>query len=275
MIKFGIFRNKNKAAKSKPRKQASRTSPQDSFDFNINWRYLLAAGAGLALIAGLSLLPRSEFMPIEKIRISGEFKHLDSTQIERQLEPFLGAGFFSVDIKQIHQVLHNQAWISQVSVRRVWPNMLSISLVEKKAFARWDDQHLLSAQGEVFEADPAAFAQLPLINGYTGQSRKILQRYLTLKHQFAQQGIQLSELREDGKVATRLLLDKQLAVSLGSDDNAEKVRHMLAVYQRQIRARAEHIEHIDFRYSNGFAISWKDDYLQQLNDGANRGNKNV
>jgi cell division protein FtsQ len=181
-----------------------------------------------------------------------------------------------VDIQRIQQQVNRQPWIRDVSVRRVWPSQIVVSVIERNAYARWDEKRLISTRGVVFEADTQQFDKLPLINGYVGKSVALLQQYVELKQRLSGHGIELNELREDNKGALSLLLDKQLRVSLGSHDNEQKIRHLLAVFPGHIRPRSERIEHIDFRYNNGFAIAWKDEEeARQQASEQKRSNKNV
>lgn len=255
--------------------QARRQTRADKF--NLQWKkqysYVIAIMLGLAVVG--MMMPEDDLMPIERIRISGEFRQLDTAAIEAQLKPFLGVGFFAVDIAGIQRSLQQKAWISEVSVRRVWPNELVVTVSEKQAFARWDEKHLLSTRGEVFEAESRSFAHLPLIHGYQGQSEELLRRFVMLRQRLLDHGIQLSELREDSKGSMALVLDGKLSVSFGSENSEHKIGQMLSVYAQQIRDRADHIRHIDFRYSNGFAISWKPEYLKANQDTTPRGAKNV
>ena len=256
------------------RNQASRNKQQESFRVKVNPRYVwVAVVLGLVAVV-IAALPREQWLPIEKIRISGEFRQLDTERLQQQLKPYLGAGFFSVNIQQIQDQVSQQEWIEEVSVRRVWPSKIVVSVIEKQAFARWDDEHLLSTRAEVFKADSAAFKALPLIHGYEGQSSELLQQFLHLEQTFATHGIQLSSLTEDSKGSLSLLLDEHLKVNFGTDETEQKIQKMLTVYPMQIKPKTEFIKYIDFRYSNGFAIAWKEDVQQQLSD-RKRGNKNV
>ena len=159
-------------------------------------------------------------------------------------------------------------------MRRVWPSQVRVSVLERQAYARWDDTHLLSNRGVVFEADSAGFETLPRVHGYRDQSVELLQRFVALRQRFYEAGIELSELHEDSKGALNLVLDGKLKVSLGSDRNAYKVDHMLAVYGPQIRPHKARIKHIDFRYNNGFAIAWKED-PKEPSAAKKRGKENV
>ena len=275
MLKLIPFIKRSKAEKKpKSRAQASRMQQKESIQLHISKRYVVMALVFIALGLAVALVPREQWLPIEKITITGEFRQLDIDKLQQQLKPYLGAGFFSVDIQKVQDQVSQQPWIEEVSVRRVWPSMVVVSVIEKQAFARWDDSHLLSTRAEVFEAESKAYMHLPLIHGYAGQSAELLQQYVKLKQKFAERGIQLSALSEDSKGALSLLLDDHLRVNLGTDETEQKIYKMLAVYPMQIKPRKDFIKYIDFRYSNGFAIAWKKDNQQQISD-MKRGNKNV
>jgi cell division protein FtsQ len=275
MLKLIPFIKRSKAEKKpKSRAQASRMQQKESIQLHISKRYVVMALVFIALGLAVALVPREQWLPIEKITITGEFRQLDTDKLQQQLKPYLGAGFFSVDIQKVQDQVSQQPWIEEVSVRRVWPSKVVVSVIEKQAFARWDDSHLLSTRAEVFEAESKAYMYLPLIHGYAGQSAELLQQYMKLKQKFAEKGIQLSALSEDSKGALSLLLDDHLRVNLGTDETEQKIYKMLAVYPMQIKPRKDFIKYIDFRYSNGFAIAWKKDNQQQISD-MKRGNKNV
>lgn len=276
MIKL-LSRNKKaqpitRAMKSR---QASRKVSRQPIE--IEWRKHLVfiSAAVLFVIFATYVYSKNDLLPIQKIRITGKFTHLDTALIEAQLQPYLGTGFFSVDINRIQKELGTQAWIRNVSVRRVWPDQLSVAIVEQHAIARWDKSHLLSSTARVFEADSSGFTHLPVIHGYEGQSAELLSRFRRLQQTFQKYSLEISELHEDNKGALNLVLNNSLEISLGSVDNEEKINSFLAVYREQVKPRIEHIRHIDFRYSNGFAIAWKKEYLKKLGELHTRGNRNV
>lgn len=268
-----------KTNKAKPtrvnKKQASRKVAHEPFKFKLSKPGVIIVSVIMLVTLVAVVYPKTEVLPIEKIRISGDFTHLDILPVESQLQQYLGQGFFSVDIQEIQQVLDQQPWVNNVSVRRLWPNQLKVSIEENQVFARWDDTHLLSTSAKVFEAKSEAFKQLPLIHGYMGQSVDLLSRFNDLQHQFNKYDLKITEMHEDNKGALNLMLENSLAISLGSEHNEHKIRNFLAVYEQQIKPRMQHIKHIDFRYSNGFAIAWKKDYLKNIGKLDSRGDRNV
>lgn len=268
---FGLKSSTNR----KSRNQARRKQQAQGFSWRWSSRYIWPAIAGIGALLLVMLMPRGEFLPTQKIRISGQFSELDKAEVQQQLRPHLGKGFFAVNIERIQAEVLSQPWVSSVSIHRVWPNELSVRIVEKKAYARWDDDHLLSRAGDVFAADTSGFASLPLIQGYAGQSKAVLQRFRQTRQRLAGHGLGIVEYREDSKGALTLKLDSGLAVSLGSDELQRKMDQLMAVYDLHIRNRTAFIEHIDFRYSNGFAVAWKPEYLNQRGEMLQRGENNV
>ncbi len=49
------------------------------------------------------------------------------------------------------QIEQRLPWIKQVSVRKQWPDELKIHLVEYVPIARWNDQHMVDAEGNTFQ----------------------------------------------------------------------------------------------------------------------------
>ncbi|MCK4709620.1 MAG: cell division protein FtsQ/DivIB, partial [Gammaproteobacteria bacterium] len=229
----------------------------------------------VVILSVIFMLPNDDIFPIDKVLVSGDYKQINKSNINKKLHAYLGKGFFAIDIKSIQQSISLEPWIKTVSVKRIWPSELHVHLIEKTAVARWDKDHLLSQQAVIFEADSKQFSHLPLISGYSGRSRQLLHRYSEMQQEFSRHGIQISEMSEDSKGALSLLLNKKLKVNIGSENNEIKIQHLLAVYSQQIKPRVEKIKHIDFRYSNGFSIAWKEELTEQLDGAKKRSNKNV
>ena len=256
-------------AKTRKRPQARRNEQQERIQLEIDRKWVLGAAVIMLVTLAVYLMPKEQWLPIEKIRISGKFQQLDTQAMQQQLQPYLGQGFFALDIQQIQQEISQQAWVKNVSVRRIWPNQIYVNVEEKQAAARWDDEHLLSAEAVIFPADVSKFAQLPKINGYSKQTRELLERYSRLQQRFDALSIRVTAMVEDNKGSLKLELDERLLVSLGAGNNATKIGHLLAVYPQYIAPKLEFIEQIDFRYSNGFAIAWKQQYLDKMQRGSN------
>ena len=246
----------------KKNKQASRKKRAEVK--NLNWQKpaLALVITGGVFILLLAAWPKEEIFPIENIRLVGIFKHVNEKQITKNLNPLLGDGFFSIGIDEIQAKINRDSWVESVSIRRSWPSGLMIHIKEKTPFARWDADHLISDKGEVFMANPENFQALPVIHGFKGRSIELMDGFKEMKRLLAEYQVDLKEMYEDPKGAIKLVINEDMVVYLGSDEPLEKVKDLLRVYQAHIGTKKEVIEKIDFRYSNGFSIAWKKEYLQ-------------
>ncbi len=264
---------------SKSQKQAKKNKYKKSdepniFDLQLPKKVILAVLIIITSLVGIESFPKKDILPIEKIRLSGQFKNLQIEAVEKKLQQFLGAGFFSVDIKSVQELVATESWVKKVSVRRIWPAQMSVSIVEREAVARWDNSHLLSQQAVVFKAEVDEFEKLPVISGHKVEAENLLKKYYSINARFENFNLTVKELREDNKGSIRLLTDNKLSIKIGSDDVQEKVDQFLKIYEAHITQRVDEINSIDFRYNNGFSISWKDNDLLKETENK-RGKVNV
>ena len=89
--------------------------------------------------------------PLSKLVVTGETHYTTNDDI-RQAILSLGAPgtFMSQDVNVIQQQIERLPWIQQVSVRKQWPDELKIHLVEYVPVARWNDLHMVDADGNSF-----------------------------------------------------------------------------------------------------------------------------
>ena len=68
-------------------------------------------------------LKLSRCFPIQWVRIYGanQSDHLD---IQETLQPILSRGFFSVNVDYIRERLLQMPWVSEIYVRRHWPDQI-------------------------------------------------------------------------------------------------------------------------------------------------------
>src|SRR3546814_19533321 len=66
--------------------------------------------------------------------------------------------FFAIRLDQAQAVVDKLPWVDQAEVRKHWPNVVEVRIVEHRPFARWGNDHLLSADGDLF---PVAAAEVP------------------------------------------------------------------------------------------------------------------
>ncbi len=262
------FRKKSEQAKRKTPK-----SPQPSFQWrkSDNWIFLL-----IPLTAGGWYLSQIEaLLPIRTIQLAGSFEYLDQGEVEQTLRPYIGQGFFSLDIHEMQRQLHLKAWTDSVSVRRIWPDKLRVTITEKKPVARWDGEHLLSSRAQVYAAAADDFGHLPLVNAVNHDPDWVLRRFYRLEARFAEVEERLVAMRIDSRGAIDVELINGLEIKLGRSDVEHKLERLISIYPEQILPRREQIDRLDLRYANGFAVAWKKELLQGSDKASIWSNSNV
>src|ERR1700731_882694 len=108
--------------------------------------------AGGALTLKLAQSPRFDFRRIE---IAGDVRHIRRAAVRDAISGRLAGNYFTIRLDQARRAFETLPWVAQVSVRRIWPNRLRVTLTEHRALGEWNDGRLLSDAGVLFVANPA------------------------------------------------------------------------------------------------------------------------
>jgi cell division protein FtsQ len=220
----------------------------------------MAAGAlvGIAgfvfLIVGVALLLRSPLLPITTVELTHSLARTTRAEIEAATRGRIGGNFFAVAPAQVRAGLEQLPWVRRVSVRRVWPDRLEVTLEEHVVLARWGDEALVNTYGERFNgrSDEA----LPMFLGPAGSEREMAHRYLRFSAALAPLGTELERVVLTPRYAWQLRLASGLHVMLGRDaEGAEaRLRKFVEAYPATLGKLARRHEYVDLRYPNGFAL---------------------
>lgn len=266
-----MFSFRKQAAQAKKSTTANTATFEFEWKALYNWLLLL-----LAILAAVVYLgQQNTLLPIKKIKLSGTFEHIDQNEVETVLQPFVGEGFFSLDIHALQKILSEKPWTESVSIRRVWPDRLDITIVERKPVARWDDKQLISNNAVVFTADTGSFQQLPLIHTENNNTAQLLSQFYNLSRRFNSLDETVLSLRQDSRGALDIELSGGLTVKVGRDQIEHKISRLMTIYKQQIRPRRADIQQLDLRYSNGFAVAWKKEILEARDEASIWSNNNV
>lgn len=256
-------------------KQAKRNLANQRQGFR--WRRAYAWGFLIPplLLAGVYTARMEPILPIRSIHLAGTFEYLDQQDIEASLQSYLGQGFFSLNIHQLQQDLHARPWTDSVSVRRIWPDRISVTIIEKTPVARWDENHLLSDKAQVYRAATESFDYLPEVYAANHPPAWVLNQFHRLAARFERVDEQLVSLRVDSRGALDVELINGLTIKLGRDDIERRIDRLVMIYDSQILPRRDQIQRLDLRYSNGFAVAWKQEALQGQDKASIWSNNNV
>jgi cell division protein FtsQ len=227
--------------------------------FLAQWRVYARRGALLLVLAGaLSALAWALDRPVRVISIDGSFQRVSPGQIEKAVAPFANQGFMSADLGDIQRAVESLPWVDHARIARRWPNSLRVTVTEQTAAARWGESGLLNTRGELFVRTATHVpAELPHLSGPEGSESQVAQRYLSVQGRMLEAGMRIAALRLDERGAWELDLDSGVTVRLGRRDVDERIERFIHTASQVISHRSTEISYVDMRYSNGFAIGWR------------------
>lgn len=196
-----------------------------------------------------------QFMHVE---VLGELRGESHNALERHAVKWLGESFFTTDLGDIKRSLEQRPWVESAAVRRAWPDGLVIEIREHRPLAYWNDRELISRTGEVFlPSNREAAGRLPRLRGPEGRAREVIDRGRSMANTLDEQGIGFAGVALEERGAWTLTLANGIEVALGRDQVEERFERFLNVYGEQLARRADQVERIDARYTNGVAVRWK------------------
>lgn len=217
-----------------------------------------------ALGAGWQWLCNAQRFPIRHVQVAASFEHIDQAAYQTVIAPFLSEGFFGININALKHELHQLPWVANVSVRRIWPDGVTVSVVEKAPIAVWNQEQLITLDGLLFRPKDEQFIEsakaLPQLSGPLGEETGIMKSYMALQEALKLTGLHITGLHcEDDEMWVMQV--GELKITIGKVAPAD----LLARVQKFARfypAFAEHRKHkrakiryIDLRYPDGFSAS--------------------
>lgn len=232
------------------------------------WLNRRALGVGLLLSvvgAGVGLggwrLTQPDTLPIRKVEVKGEFRYLDRQELNAAIGGLASGGFFSVDVGAVQQAAESVEWVDTASVRRIWPDTLQVEIQEQVPLALWGEDQLLNARGEPF-APKQRPASLPRLAGPEGSASLVASRYQWLSGLLAPLGLQVAELQLNGRRAWELHLGNGMQLLLGRAPDEGQVKRFVSAYPRLLADKVASVAVLDLRYTNGFAVRWREEEKQ-------------
>jgi cell division protein FtsQ len=219
--------------------------------------WLLALSlVALPVVAVLNGWVGAERWPLAKLRVHGEFKRVPAERLQEVVLPYAKSGFFAVKLQDAQDAIETLPWVESAQVRKQWPDVLEITLVEHKPFARWGKDRLLSEQGKLF-ATPQKLQDLALpdLEGPDSQTEEVVALYNDARALFAPAGVDVTRVSMDARGSWSLLLSNGTEVVVGRDDARSRLQRFVRVLP-QLANQQVPIERADLRYTNGFTLSW-------------------
>jgi cell division protein FtsQ len=228
------------------------------------WRPWLSGALLLAAVLagaayGHRFLTQPDLLPLRVVQVKGELRHLDRADIERTVAGAIDGGFFSCDMRKLRRAVLAMPWVADVSIRRVWPDTLQMTVSEQQPLARWGDGALVNTAAEVFAPPTASsYAELVRLHGPEGSAARVVAFYRALLPAAERRGLRVRALEQDPRRHWWVHFDGDLTLSLGRERVQQRLAQFFRIYPGLAGQPARRPARVDMRYAHGFAVRWHD-----------------
>lgn len=169
-------------------------------------------------------------------------------------------GYFGQDIKEVEDKLTAIPWVRSVVARKIWPDRLSLTLLEHKPVAVWNDSKLLSARGEVFSLpfDRIDRTKLPVLYGPDSAGKKVLTAWSKIKKDLVSRNLVLKSVAIDNRGSWKITLENGIELKLGKGDWLPKIDRFVKIYPQIEVPEGKVVSYVDLRYQYGASVGFRD-----------------
>jgi len=214
---------------------------------------LVILGSGWQLQAWLGDM---DDLTLRQVRVEGSFKQVSRVEVQQLLAPYAGLSFFDLDVVAIKQMLQQQPWVRQATVRRQWPDGLVVTLVEQQPLARWGNDGLINDEATVFFPGGNIPTGLPRLDGVAHSERLLLSRLQDVGVLLQPLGLKIVAMSMDERRSWQIELDNGLRLMLGRERDMQRIQRFVNFYPTLLAMRAAEVGVVDLRYPNGIVLRW-------------------
>lgn len=218
-------------------------------------------------------------LPLSRLVVTGQRYYTTNDDIRQAILALGSPGtFMTQDVNVIQQQIERLPWIKQASVRKQWPDELKIHLVEYVPVARWNDLHMVDADGKSFSvpAERIGNKPMPMLYGPEGSEQDVLAGYKDMNDVMTAHKFQLKTVSMSARHSWQLTLQDDIRLELGRDDRARRLQRFIDIYPlllQQARTDNKRINYVDLRYDAGVAVGWAPAFIDQQQNGNSQQNQ--
>ena len=195
--------------------------------------------------------------PLRTLRVEGRLQRVDAERLRATVLPYASRGFFAVRLGEAQAAVARLPWVERAEVRKRWPDILEVRIVEHRPFARWGRDRLLSQHGQLFPSQGAGIPNgLPLLDGPDTRVADVVALYNESRALFAPGGIDVRAVALDPRGSWSLQLSNGTDVIVGSSEARLRVTRFARLLPQLLSQKQLPLTRADLRYTNGFALSW-------------------
>ena len=222
------------------------------------WMLALALVA-LPVVAVLNGWIGAERWPLRTLRVGGDLKRVDEQKLREAVLPYARSGFFAIRLEDAQAAVAKLPWVEHAEVRKRWPDVVEVRIVEHKPFAQWGKDRLLSEDGNLF---PVAGIELPKglprfdVDAPETRIGDVVALYNEARELFAPEGVTVRVVSLDRRGSWSLTLSSGTEVVIGSQEARLRLDRFARLMPELLAQKPLPLARADLRYTNGFALTW-------------------
>lgn len=231
------------------------------------WAVALALIA-LPVVAVVNGWIGAERWPLRTLRVNDDLQRVDAQKLREAVLPHAQRGFFAVRLADAQRAVSMLPWVEHAEVRKRWPDVIEVRVVEHRPFARWGDDRLLSEQGRLFPSAGIVLPpSLPRLHGPDSRVADVVALYNESRAMFAPGGHDVRVVGLDSRGSWTLTLSNGTDVVIGSQEARLRLGRFARLMPQLLTQKPQPMRRADLRYTNGFAVTWLEPGIGNLESG--------
>lgn len=216
--------------------------------------FLLASAGAAWVYSGMVARDR---WPIRWLEVDGAFERVSAEQVRASLASLAKGSFFTVNTAGMHEIVAGLPWVANVSVQKIWPDTVLVTVHEHAPVAHWTNGYLLNAEGDTFRVPGAEKIQgLPWLESPEGQLELVFANWQKFDDGLAAIGQQIERLTLDPRGSWSARLSGGTEIRFGKGDIFGNLDTLVSAWTGLMNGQATPPASVDLRYTNGFAVLW-------------------
>jgi len=195
--------------------------------------------------------------PVRTVKIIGVTNHVNHRLLRNTITAHLSRGMLWLNVEDLEDAVNQLPWIESAALTRKWPDEIFIRITEQTPIAHWNNKQLLNNQGSVFTPDGSStISNLPSLYGPNNLQNTVWEGYQVMNSILSTIGLKIISASMTSRQVWDVYLNNGIHLILGREDVVKRLKKFVLVYPK-IAGQANNIQYVDLRYSDGFAVKWK------------------
>lgn len=197
---------------------------------------------------------------IDQLKIKGNFRYLEPSDIEGVIGTKALTNFFSIELVEIKRKVESLPWVRHADIRREWPNTLVVNVEEHIPVMRWKDDMWVTSTGKVIDL-PNNIKLTNVVSLFANESDSLLALSTAFrwKNKLREGQLELKKLKLSASQSWTISLyhkasDAQFELLLGREEVEQRLTRFQKLFDQQLSESNIQLLRADARYPDGLAV---------------------